>query len=174
MEVPRRPQTSSFTLPLLKQASPAALSPIGAAEKVTKKENLREKKDGAAETDLDFGEETFSPEEDSGVSVFVEAPDQTSELRNENTLTADSKVRLSSLDSFSGESTKSEERSAEESEEAKRKKEEEEAAAKERAAQRQLMAVEELVQSERNYLRLLQISTVTIRNNLQEIQVREG
>ncbi|XP_056295838.1 rho guanine nucleotide exchange factor 37 isoform X4 [Pseudoliparis swirei] len=55
-------------------------------------------------------------------------------------------------------------------EEAKKKSEEEEAAAKERAAQRQVLAIEELVQSERNYLRLLRLSTVTIRNNLQELQ----
>lgn len=48
----------------------------------------------------------------------------------------------------------------------------EEAAARERAAQRQQLAVEELVQSERNYLRLLQLTTVTIRSNLQKLQVR--
>ncbi|XP_057706867.1 rho guanine nucleotide exchange factor 37 [Corythoichthys intestinalis] len=48
--------------------------------------------------------------------------------------------------------------------------EEEEKAAKERMAQRQQMAVEELVQSERNYLKMLQISTVTIRSNLQKLQ----
>ncbi|XP_061542027.1 LOW QUALITY PROTEIN: rho guanine nucleotide exchange factor 37 [Phycodurus eques] len=47
---------------------------------------------------------------------------------------------------------------------------EEEKAAEERAAQRQLMAVQELVQSERNYLRMLQVSTVTIRSNLQKLQ----
>uniref|UniRef100_A0A671U7B5 Rho guanine nucleotide exchange factor 37 n=1 Tax=Sparus aurata TaxID=8175 RepID=A0A671U7B5_SPAAU len=64
----------------------------------------------------------------------------------------------------------SEERFAEDSKEAKRKSEEEEAAAKERTAQRQLMAIEELVQSERNYLHLLQMSTVTIRSNLQKLQ----
>ncbi|AWP11623.1 putative rho guanine nucleotide exchange factor 37 [Scophthalmus maximus] len=34
----------------------------------------------------------------------------------------------------------------------------------------QLMAIEELVQSERNYLRLLQLSTVTIRGNLLKLQ----
>ncbi|CAK6965374.1 rho guanine nucleotide exchange factor 37 [Scomber scombrus] len=174
MEVPRRPQTSSFTLPLRKPASPAGMSPLGAIEKVTKKdptkEKLQEKNDGTTEKDSEFGEETFSPEEDSGVSVFVEAPDETSELGEENISTADSKVRLSSQDSFSGESLKSEERLAEESKEVKKKKEEEEAEAKERAAMRQLMAIQELVQSERNYLRLLQISTVTIRSNLQKIQ----
>lgn len=52
-----------------------------------------------------------------------------------------------------------------------KKKLEEEAAARERAAQRQHLAVEELVQSERNYLRLLQLTTVTIRSNLQKLQV---
>ncbi|XP_053179673.1 rho guanine nucleotide exchange factor 37 [Scomber japonicus] len=175
MEVPRRPQTSSFTLPLRKPATPAPMSPLGAVEKVTKKdqtkEKLQEKKDdGTTEDDSEFGEETFSPEEDSGVSVFVEAPDETSELGDENISTAESEVRLSSRDSFSAESMKSEERLAEEAKEVKKKTEEEEAEAKERAAMRQLMAIQELVQSERNYLRLLQISTVTIRSNLQKIQ----
>uniref|UniRef100_A0A665V200 Rho guanine nucleotide exchange factor (GEF) 37 n=1 Tax=Echeneis naucrates TaxID=173247 RepID=A0A665V200_ECHNA len=59
---------------------------------------------------------------------------------------------------------------AQEAEEARKKSEEEAAAAKEREAQRQLLAIEELVQSERNYLRLLQVSTVTIRSNLQKLQ----
>ncbi|XP_077589407.1 rho guanine nucleotide exchange factor 37 isoform X1 [Stigmatopora nigra] len=45
-----------------------------------------------------------------------------------------------------------------------------EEAAKERMAQRQLMAVEELVQSERNYLKMLHITTITIRSNLQKLQ----
>uniref|UniRef100_A0A3B4TRM5 Rho guanine nucleotide exchange factor 37 n=1 Tax=Seriola dumerili TaxID=41447 RepID=A0A3B4TRM5_SERDU len=72
--------------------------------------------------------------------------------------------------SFSEESSISEERLAQEAEEAKKKSEEDEAAAKEREAQRQLLAIEELVQSERNYLRLLQVSTVTIRSNLQKLQ----
>ncbi|XP_077434860.1 rho guanine nucleotide exchange factor 37 isoform X1 [Vanacampus margaritifer] len=47
---------------------------------------------------------------------------------------------------------------------------EEERVAKERAAQRQLMSIRELVESERNYLRMLQVSTVTIRSNLQKLQ----
>uniref|UniRef100_A0A3B4X8J2 Rho guanine nucleotide exchange factor 37 n=1 Tax=Seriola lalandi dorsalis TaxID=1841481 RepID=A0A3B4X8J2_SERLL len=72
--------------------------------------------------------------------------------------------------SFSEESSISEERLAQEAEEAKKKSEEDEAAAKEREAQRQLLSIEELVQSERNYLRLLQVSTVTIRSNLQKLQ----
>ncbi|KAK6298263.1 hypothetical protein J4Q44_G00313180 [Coregonus suidteri] len=49
----------------------------------------------------------------------------------------------------------------------------EEAAAEERAereAQRQLLATEELVYTERNYLRLLQVCTCTIRSNLQKHQ----
>lgn len=168
MEVPWRPQPSSFTLALHKPASSAALSPVGAVEKVAKKdqmkEKLQEKKDATTEKDQ-FGEETFSPDEDSGVSVFVDAPAETSTLVDANTSTVDSDV------SFSEESLISEERLAEVSKEAKKKTEEEEAVAKERAAQRQLMAIEELVQSERNYLRLLQLSTVTIRSNLQKLQV---
>ncbi|KAM9833456.1 rho guanine nucleotide exchange factor 37 [Syngnathus typhle] len=47
---------------------------------------------------------------------------------------------------------------------------EEEKAAKERDAQRQLLSVQELLQSERNYLRMMQISTFTIRSNLQKLQ----
>lgn len=57
------------------------------------------------------------------------------------------------------------------SEEEDKRRSEEEEAARERAAQRQQLAVEELVQSERNYLRLLQLTTVTIRSNLQKLQV---
>ncbi|XP_020493165.1 rho guanine nucleotide exchange factor 37 [Labrus bergylta] len=163
MEVPRRPQPSSFTLALPKPA----LSSIGAAEKVTKKElmtELQEKMDRSTEKDQ-FGEETLSSEEESNVSVFVEAPADSSELTDTNTFTAGSK--LSAQDSFSEESSISEERLAEE---ARKKSEEDEKAAKERAAQRQLLAIEELVMSERNYLRLLQVSTVTIRSNLQQLQ----
>ncbi|XP_027133547.1 rho guanine nucleotide exchange factor 37 [Larimichthys crocea] len=159
MEVPRRPQPSSFTLPLPKPAS-SALSPLAKKEPI--KEKLQEKMDRSADKDQ-FGEETFDTEEESAVSVFVEAPADTSELEDTNS-------RLSSRDSFSDGSSISEERLAEEAEEAKKKSEEEEAAAKERAAQRQLMAIEELVQSERNYLRLLQVSTVTIRSSLQKLQ----
>lgn len=171
MEVPRRPQPSSFTLSLPKPASSAA-SALGAVGKVAKKdpmkERLQEKKDGTAEKDQ-FGEEMFGTEESS--NVFVEAPAETSEVEDTNTSALEKNVRLSSQDSFTEESSISEERLAEEAKEAEKKSEEEEAAAKERAAQRQLLAIEELVQSERNYLRLLQISTVTIRSNLQKLQV---
>ncbi|XP_070693154.1 rho guanine nucleotide exchange factor 37 [Pempheris klunzingeri] len=164
MEVPRRPHSSSFTLALPKPAS-STLSPLGAVEKVTKKgpmkETLQEKNSGTTDKDQ-FGEET---DEESNVSVFVEAPAETS-----NTSTGETHLKLSSQDSFSEESSGTEERLAEEAREAKKKSEEEEAAAKERAAQRQLLAIEEMVQSERNYLRLLQVSTVTIRSNLQKLQ----
>ncbi|XP_052429941.1 rho guanine nucleotide exchange factor 37 [Carassius gibelio] len=44
------------------------------------------------------------------------------------------------------------------------------AAARERAAQRQLMTIEELVQTERNYLKHLHLCTVTIHSNLQKLQ----
>lgn len=53
----------------------------------------------------------------------------------------------------------------------KRKIKEEEAAERERKAQRQTMAIQELVDTERNYLKSLQICTVTIRNNLEKLQV---
>ncbi|XP_070818371.1 rho guanine nucleotide exchange factor 37 [Chaetodon trifascialis] len=156
MEVPRRPRPSSFAVALPKPAS-SALSPLGAVEKVPRKdsmkEKLKERRDGAAEEDQ-FGEEAFAAEEESAVSVFVEEPDEASELEH----------------SFYEECSVSEERLAEEANEAKKKSEEEEAAAKEREAQRQQLAIEELVQSEKNYLRLLQVSTVTIRSNLLKLQ----
>ncbi|XP_026081146.1 rho guanine nucleotide exchange factor 37-like [Carassius auratus] len=44
------------------------------------------------------------------------------------------------------------------------------ATARERDAQRQLMTIEELVQTERNYLKHLQLCTVTIHSNLQKLQ----
>ncbi|KAM3613334.1 uncharacterized protein V6R79_024422 [Siganus canaliculatus] len=164
MEVPRRLQPASFTLPLPRSTS-SALSSLGAADKIPKKPSTKarpqEKRDGSAVNDQ-LGEDVAGTEEESVSSVFVEA----SEDRNNSSM--DRTSMLSTQDSFSEEM--SEERLAEEAREAKRKAEEEEAAAKERAAQRQVLAIEELVQSERNYLRLLQLSTVTIRKNLQKLQ----
>ena len=158
MEVPRRLQSSSFTLALPTPA-PSPLSSLGAVEKVAKKnqmrEKLQEKRDG---TEDQVGEKFSEEETEESLGLVY-------------TNTVRTIVRLSSQDSFSEESIISEERLAEEAEEAKKKAEEEEAVAKERAAQRQLMAMEELVQSERNYLRMLQLSTVTIRRNLQKLQV---
>ncbi|XP_028272438.1 rho guanine nucleotide exchange factor 37 [Parambassis ranga] len=170
MEVPRRPQPSSFSLPIPKPAS-SALSQLGAVEKFTKKnpmkENLQGKMDGTSEEEDEVGEKEGAVESD--VSVSEEAPDDSSELVDTNA-SQTTNVRLSSQDSFSEETSISEERLAEEPEKTKKKSEEEKAAAKERNAQRQQLAIEELVQSERNYLRMLQLSTVTIRSNLQKIQ----
>lgn len=59
----------------------------------------------------------------------------------------------------------------EDEEEKKARAAAEETAARERAAQRQLMAIEELVQTERNYLKHLQLCTVTIHSNLQKLEV---
>lgn len=155
MEVPRRPQPPTFTLALSKPASSPPSGASGAAEKADPmKEELREKRDGAAEKGL-LGED-----KEPSVPVIVEPEDASA---------VEADAKLSSQDSFSEESAVSEESVLEE---AKRKLEEEEAAAKERATQRQLLAIEELVQSERNYLRLLQVSTVTIRSNLQKLQVQ--
>lgn len=169
MEVPQRPQPASFTLVLPKSVSSA---PFGAVQKVSKKdpvkEKLQEKRDGTTMNDQ-TGAETFSKEEESEVSVVVEAATETSELVDSNASTMNSKPFAQ--DSFSEDCLISEERLAQEAEEAKRKSEEEKAAAKERAAQRQVFAIEELVQSERNYLRLLQVSTVSIRSSLQKLQV---
>lgn len=53
----------------------------------------------------------------------------------------------------------------------KRKTAQETAAERERAAQRQVMAIEELVDTERNYLKHLELCTNTIRSNLQKLQV---
>jgi len=64
-----------------------------------------------------------------------------------------------------------EEEEEEDEEERKARAAAEEAAARERAAQRQLMASEEMVQTERNYLKHLQLCTVTIHSNLQKLQV---
>ncbi len=64
-----------------------------------------------------------------------------------------------------------EEEEEEDEEERKARAAAEEAAARERAAQRQLMVIEELVQTERNYLKHLQLCTVTIHSNLQKLQV---
>lgn len=53
----------------------------------------------------------------------------------------------------------------------KRKTAEEEAAERERAALKQIMAIQELVDTERNYLKHLELCTTTIRSNLQKLQV---
>ncbi|KAM9795395.1 rho guanine nucleotide exchange factor 37 [Neosynchiropus ocellatus] len=145
MEVPQMPQTTStFTLPLSKSVS-SALPPLKVVKRISRKElmmeNVQEKKDEEAEEDQ--ATVSGSAEEPAGAS------------------------KLQAQDSFSEDSLVSEELSLEES---RKKKEEEEAAARALKAQRQAMAIEELVQSERNYLHMLQLSTVTIRSNLQKIQ----
>ncbi|XP_076746694.1 rho guanine nucleotide exchange factor 37 [Maylandia zebra] len=145
MEVPRR---LSFPLVLPKPAS-SARSPLGAAGQTA-----------GSSKDQTGGEKFISEEKtpESGVIVVVEAPPEDGKAAR----------RFSSQDSFSEESSLSEERLEEEARETQRRAEEEEAAAKERAAQRQQLAIQELVESERSYLRLLQLSTVTIRSNLQQ------
>lgn len=55
--------------------------------------------------------------------------------------------------------------------ERKRKVDEHGIAAKERVAQKQIMAMQELIDSERSYLKNLQICTITVRYNLQQLQV---
>ncbi|XP_026213214.1 rho guanine nucleotide exchange factor 37 [Anabas testudineus] len=151
MEVPQRPQPASFTLVLPK---PASSAPLGAVQKIFKRDPVKE--NNKQTTSDQFGEEMFGTEEETDVSVHGEAS------------TVNSK--LSPQDSFSEDTLMSEERLAQEAEEAKRKSEEDEAAAKERAAQRQVLAIEELVQSERNYLELLKVSTGRIRSSLETLQ----
>lgn len=150
MEVPRRPQPT-FTLDLRKQAS-SAPGPLGSVDEVSGADQLG---GAAAEDPL-----RVQGSEKSLVSQLMEPPGP------EDT-SSEAETKLFSEDGFSEDGSASEDTS---SEEARRRSEEEEAA-KERAAQRQLLAVEELVQSERNYLRMLQICTVTIRSNLMKLQV---
>ncbi|XP_061895767.1 rho guanine nucleotide exchange factor 37-like isoform X1 [Entelurus aequoreus] len=146
MEVPRMPQPVPFPRTIHNIVS-STRSPQGAVDSITASDtqggNLQEEKDESAEDDP-LGE-------DGEVTDEADRSD----------------VDLSSRESFLEERSVSEEGVS--AEEADRKAEEEEAA-RERASQRQLMAIQELVHSERNYLRLLQISTVTIRSNLQKLQ----
>ncbi|CAN9514652.1 unnamed protein product [Ophioblennius macclurei] len=145
MEVPRRLQPTPFTLAL-----PQSASPPGAGE-------------NPAEDKLMEGKDRKAAEGRSGVTITVEE-DSTQQLETSGVRTMS---RLPSQDSFSEENLMSEEALAEE---AKKKSEEEEAAARERAAQRRLFATEELVQTERNYLRMLQLCSVTVRGNLLKLQ----
>lgn len=161
MEVPRRPRPSSFT-PALPQPASSAQAPLGASEEVAERDPVKEELRGP------FGEE--AEEQSAAIPAIEETPAGTSELEDADASAGEMGLKLCSQDSFSEESSACEERLAEEARDARRRSEEEEAAAKERAAQRQQLAVEELVQSERNYLRLLQVSTVTIRSNLQKLQ----
>lgn len=116
--------------------------------------SVSEKDNGAAETPLSSEDETAE-----GGS----AP------RPSDRKCVETMERVSSQDSFCEESSISEEKLAEE---ASRRQEEEEAAAKERKAQRQQLAIQELIQTERNYLNMLQICSGDIRSNLQRLQVR--
>nr|XP_054595350.1 rho guanine nucleotide exchange factor 37 [Nothobranchius furzeri]XP_054595351.1 rho guanine nucleotide exchange factor 37 [Nothobranchius furzeri] len=148
---------------ILPKPASSSMRPQGAvrrgAIKSTLKEELQEKSDGSSEKGDEVGEEKLSPEEESASEPV--------NLEVIGTNTGPTMFRLPSQDSLSGENTVSEEMLAEE---ARKKSKEEEAAAKERAAQRQQLAIEELVQSERNYLRMLQICSVDIRSSLQQLQ----
>ncbi|XP_046896096.1 rho guanine nucleotide exchange factor 37 isoform X1 [Hypomesus transpacificus] len=104
------------------------------------------------ETSRDTGEER------EGSSVWRETAGE--ENRREER-TTESEVSVS-LEEPAGSS----EREESLSEEAEAK----EMAARERELQRQLLAIQELVHTERNYLRQLQVCTVTIRANLHKIQ----
>lgn len=145
MEVPRRPQPT-FTL-ALHERTPAALSAPGPVDEVER----TDQSDRAAEAPP-----TAEGTATAVVSMTMEPP-------------GPKDTSLYSQESFSEDNLTSEETTGEEP----GKKREEEEAAAERAAQRQLLAVDELVQSERNYLRMLQVSSVTIRSNLQKIQVEK-
>lgn len=128
MEVPRRPQPSTFTLPLHSPAS-------------SRLEEVDPRRSESREEEEDEEEER-DPASERPVPVIMEPPE----------LEVTGAMASVSLED-------------------RRRSEEEEEAARERAAQRQQLAVEELVQSERNYLRHLRLTTVTIRSNLQKLQV---
>uniref|UniRef100_A0A3B3DX13 Rho guanine nucleotide exchange factor (GEF) 37 n=2 Tax=Oryzias melastigma TaxID=30732 RepID=A0A3B3DX13_ORYME len=161
MEVPRRlhPPTLTLTLANAASAPPCA---IGPKQKSSRRNGMRQRsrleKHGGPEEE----EEEAAPEEK--VPSEEDLLEETSQLLD---ISPARHSRLSSEDSVSEETLESEEMLEEE---ARRKSEEEKAAAKEREAQRQQMSVEELVQSERSYLRMLELSTVTIRSSLQKLQ----
>lgn len=149
MEVPRRPQPT-FTLALQEQTS-SALVPLGSVGEVGQ----------AGETDAAEDPRRVESSAHPHKSPMMEPPEP------EDTSPSEVGTKRSSQDSFPEDGSVLEETSAQEA----RRKSEEEEAAKERSAQKQLLAVEELVQSERNYLRMLQVCTVTIRSNLMKLQV---
>lgn len=107
--------------------------------------------------DQDQFEDLFGADDD----VFFHSMDENSQLLESSASTLN--VSICSQDSFM---------ELKEDEDARRKSEEEKA--KDIAAQRQLLAVEELLESERNYLRLLQLSSGTIRENLLKLQVEKA
>lgn len=165
MEVPRRlhPPTLTLTLANAASAPPCA---IGPKQKSSRRNGMRQRsrleKHGGPEEE----EEEAAPEEK--VPSEEDLLEETSQLLD---ISPARHSRLSSEDSVSEETLESEEVLEEE---VRRKSEEEKAAAKEREAQRQQMSVEELVQSERSYLRMLELSTGTIRSSLQKLQVGGG
>ncbi|KAK5617224.1 hypothetical protein CRENBAI_010332, partial [Crenichthys baileyi] len=165
MEGPSRLPPPPFKL---HKSAPSPLRYSGAIRKVAKKNQVRDNlpEGGNKEEDNQVEEENLRTEEETAEdSVFMKPP--TDSLDVIDTGAHRISLRLPSQDSFSEDSLVSEESLAEE---AKKKNEEEEAAAKERQAQRQMMAIDELVQSEKSYLRMLQICTVNIRNSLQNLQ----
>ncbi|XP_072296123.1 rho guanine nucleotide exchange factor 37 [Eucyclogobius newberryi] len=104
--------------------------------------------------DRDQFEDLFSPEDDD----FFQGSDENSDLLDCNASVLN--MSICSEDSFI--------ELKEASDEAQRKSEEEKS--QEIKAQRQKLAVQELLESERNYLRMLQLSAGAIRENLLKIQ----
>ncbi|XP_023184610.1 rho guanine nucleotide exchange factor 37 isoform X1 [Xiphophorus maculatus] len=160
MEVSGRPNTSPFKL---HKSASTPLRYSGAVKKVAKKNQTKES--GNKEKDKQVEYDNASSEEETAEDLVLKPTTDSSELADAGAHRIS--LRLPSEDSFSEETLVSEERLAEE---AKKKNEEEETAAKERQAQRQMMAIEELVQSEKSYLKMLQICTVNIRNSLNNLQ----
>ena len=169
MEVSRRPQTACPQLPHPTQTSRRP-PPANVSEDHQPAEEGGAGTEGANGAEKDTGEQASCSDDEAtepSVAVFVEAP------------AADPRTaeRLFDADTSEGQdgcsegSSTAQEKSPEEVSAAKKRSEEEEALAKERAAQRQLLSIEELVYTERNFLRMLQLSTVTIRNNLGKLQV---
>lgn len=104
-------------------------------------------------SDSDQFEDLFSPEDD----VFLDGSDENSDFLDGSSSVLS--MSMCSMDSFI---------ELKEDEEARRKSEEEKA--QDMKAQKQMLAVQELLESERNYLRLLQLTCGTIRDNLLKIQ----
>ncbi|XP_016148735.1 rho guanine nucleotide exchange factor 37-like [Sinocyclocheilus grahami] len=101
------------------------------------------------------------------IAYFKDIPAMANSLKANVTLKAEKEIREEKAGAKEMDDTLDEPAEEEEDEEERKARE---AAARERAAQRQLMAIEELVQTERNYLKHLQLCTVTIHNNLQKLQ----
>ncbi|CAL8358201.1 unnamed protein product [Merluccius merluccius] len=198
MQVSRRAQPSAAPRLALPPQTSSDLAPSGGAGGQVEEEEVSEERDVFKDDEGGGGgggemEEEEDDDEDIGaylgldLSDYVEqsgaTPSDTSvsleDTEDESRRTSDAgqggseahgQAPAAAEQEQEEEERSAEEREAERTRGGEEEEEEEEAAARERAAQRQKLAIEELVHTERNYLRLLQVASVTIRNNLQKIQ----